>query len=160
MRNVLRLGEALRLLSPDLAVGNAAAGFEAILEAEVTRLVVKRLGFASLGETDLELVSAVFGFLEAAKVGYAQFFFDLYGGRNLERLEAPYAGERWNSLREILGLYAKREVHPSYFDAVAPCDLLIEEIEKIWSHIAERDDFGPFEDKVAKIRLMGAALQT
>ena len=37
--------------------------------------------------------------------------------------------------------------------------MLIDEVEAIWSAIAERDDWQPFEDKVRAIRRMGEALQ-
>ena len=35
--------------------------------------------------------------------------------------------------------------------------MLIEEVEAIWSAIAERDDWGPLEAKIAAIRRMGEA---
>ena len=35
--------------------------------------------------------------------------------------------------------------------------MLIEEVERIWSAIAERDDWAPFESKVEAIRRMGEA---
>ena len=40
----------------------------------------------------------------------------------------------------------------SAFERERPCTLLIDEIESIWSAIAERDDWSPFEAKVAEIR--------
>jgi hypothetical protein len=38
-----------------------------------------------------------------------------------------------------------------------PCSMHIDEVETIWSAIAERDDWTPLHDKVAAIRDMGAA---
>jgi len=35
----------------------------------------------------------------------------------------------------------------------------IEEVEEIWSAIAERDDWRPFEDKLRAIRRMGDAMK-
>jgi hypothetical protein len=35
----------------------------------------------------------------------------------------------------------------------------IEEVEAIWSAIAERDDWQPFNDKVTAIRQMGEAME-
>jgi hypothetical protein len=35
--------------------------------------------------------------------------------------------------------------------------MLIEEVEAIWSHIDERDDWGPLQTKIEEIRRMGAA---
>jgi hypothetical protein len=34
----------------------------------------------------------------------------------------------------------------------------IDEVEAIWSAIAERDDWSPFEAKIAAVRRMGEAL--
>ena len=41
----------------------------------------------------------------------------------------------------------------------APCSMHIEEVEAIWSAIAERDDWQPFNDKVTAVRLMGEAME-
>ena len=37
--------------------------------------------------------------------------------------------------------------------------MLIEEVEAIWAAIAERDDWAPFEAKIAAIRRMGEAMR-
>ena len=44
-----------------------------------------------------------------------------------------------------------------YWQDAAPCSLHIEEVEAIWSAIAEHDDWQPLHDKVAAIRRMGEA---
>jgi len=44
-----------------------------------------------------------------------------------------------------------------YFQQTAPCSLLIDEIEALWSAVAERDDWEPFAAKVEAIRAMAAA---
>jgi hypothetical protein len=36
----------------------------------------------------------------------------------------------------------------------------IEEVEAIWSAIAQGDDWQPFEDKVTAVRRMGEAIRT
>ena len=36
----------------------------------------------------------------------------------------------------------------------------IEEVEAIWAAIAERDDWAPFEAKIAAIRRMGDAMRS
>ena len=38
-----------------------------------------------------------------------------------------------------------------YFAAPEPQELLYDEIEAIWAAIAERDDWAPFDDKLAGI---------
>ena len=163
-RNLVRLAEALRPLAPDLALAPALAGFEPALDAEITRRVVARLGLAPGGDADDALAGAVFAFLDESLVGYDRFFFDWYGGISRERRALAgeagehYAGARWDALRRILELYAPASsTRPDYFDGDRPCTLLIDEIESIWSAIDERDDWGPFDQKIAQIRAMGEA---
>src|SRR5262249_29393371 len=80
-RNLVRLAESLRPLAPDVALGPALADFEAVLEEELTKCVLWRLGLSPLGDIDVALVGAVYAFLEEAEVGYDRFFFDVRGGR-------------------------------------------------------------------------------
>ncbi|MGB7407357.1 MAG: YdiU family protein [Pontixanthobacter sp.] len=44
-----------------------------------------------------------------------------------------------------------------YWNAPEPQSMLIEEVEDLWSHIDERDDWQPLYDKVAALRMVGAA---
>ena len=46
----------------------------------------------------------------------------------------------------------------AYWRDIDPCSMLIEEVEAIWAAIAERDDWAPFETKIAAIRRMGEAM--
>ena len=105
-------------------------------------------------------------FLVESRVGYDRFFFDWYGGaasaaRAAASPEAvKYAGPVFVPLRAAMDAYrpvAPERLASPYFQRTAPCSLLIDEIESLWDAIAERDDWGPFEAKVADIRLMGAA---
>ena len=45
-----------------------------------------------------------------------------------------------------------------YWSEPAPQSMLIDEVESIWSAIAERDDWQPLHDKIAAVRRLGAAL--
>jgi protein adenylyltransferase len=134
------------------------------MEAETTRGVLRRLGLVANGDTDPALVGAVYAFLDESDVGYDRFFFDLHGGRarDLGALAGrPYAGARWDRLREILSLYEPAyDTLPAYFSGDRPCTLLIDEIESIWSAIADHDDWDPFNDKIREIRKMGAASES
>jgi len=158
LRNLVRLGESLRPLSRDIALAPALADFEATFEKEVTARTLARLGLPPSGDTDGALVAAVYAFLEESGVGYDRFFFDLRGGR-LRDEKAPYSGARWDELRTLLALYEPSAPAADYFERDAPCTLLIDEIESIWTAIARDDDWSPFEAKVRDIRTMGAALR-
>jgi uncharacterized protein YdiU (UPF0061 family) len=141
-----------------VAVAPLAAEFEETLERETITRVVARLGLVPNGDTDPAVVAAAYEFMEESGIGYDRFFFDLYGG-NLRKASSDYAGAAWEHLRSVLDLYRPlRSKLPAYFDGDAPCSLLIDEIEGIWSAIAERDDWAPFCAKIASIRAMGEAL--
>jgi uncharacterized protein YdiU (UPF0061 family) len=154
LRNLVRLGGALRTIEPALAIGGALACFEPTLVAETARRVVARLGLEPNGDTDDALVSAVLELLDASGIGFDRFFFDLRGGRaprgpDVER----YAGPRWDALRALLETYTPaKDAHSPYYEGDAPCTLLIDEIEAIWSAIAERDDWSLFDAKITAIR--------
>ena len=124
-------------------------------------------GLTPLGdERDADFLSLCRAFLAESQVGYDRFFFDWYGGaasaaRAAASPEAAkYAGPAFLPLRAALDAYApvapERLARP-YFQRPAPCTLLIDEIEALWDAIAERDDWAPFEAKVADIRALGEA---
>jgi len=159
--NLMRLADALRPLAPEKALAAALSDFKSVLEAETDKRIVARLGLISNGAMDSALVAAVYAFLEHSQVGYDRFFFDLYGGREARALSGDgkehYVGGSWHELREILELYRCADDPPApYFDGEGPCTLLIDEIEAIWRAIADQDDFAPFNDKISRIREMGA----
>jgi uncharacterized protein YdiU (UPF0061 family) len=156
----VRLGEALRPLSRDIALAPALADFEATLEREVTTRTLARLGLTPSGDADPALVAAVYAFLQASGVGYDRFFFDLHGGRaDLRHAKDGYTGARWDELRALLALYEPAHEPAGYFERDRPCTLLIDEIESIWSAIARDDDWSLFEAKIRDIRTMGAAVR-
>ena len=166
-RNLVRLAESLRPLDPQLSVESALSDFETVMETEIATRWLGRLGLKPNGDTDPALVAAVHEFLDESEVGYDRFFFDLHGSlaraaRAMSReADHPYAGPRWNALRAILELYEPSETTvPAYFEGDGPCTLLIDEIESIWSAIAERDDWKPFREKIDKIRVMGGLRST
>jgi uncharacterized protein YdiU (UPF0061 family) len=153
LRNLVRLGEALRPLSPDVSLSSALGEFQPIMEAEITKRLLARLGLRPSGDTDGALVDAIHAFLEVSEVGYDQFFFDLHGGLRRFEPNAHYAGPHWDVLHALLELYEpSAEAVSAYFDGKGPCTLLIDEIEEIWSAIATRDDWAPFEAKIDQIR--------
>ncbi|MEO8878684.1 MAG: protein adenylyltransferase SelO family protein, partial [Polyangiaceae bacterium] len=162
-RNLVRLAEALRPLVPDLAIGDVYGDFEALLDKAIETKLLRRLGLESNGAIDAELVGTVFGFLNASEICYERFFFDLHGGlAREEKLLAGdtkhhYTGEAWKALRALLELYAPAQSWPTYYDGAAPCTLLIDEIEAIWSAIDHSNDWSPFTEKIRLIRAKGEA---
>jgi len=45
-----------------------------------------------------------------------------------------------------------------YFQGPGPTTMHIDEVERVWSAIAERDDWAPFEQKIAEVRALGRLL--
>ena len=76
------------------------------------------------------------------------------------RAAAGYAGESFEAFRRRLVAYqpvAPERLALPYYRQAGPCSLLIDEIETIWSAIDERDDWGPFEAKLAAIAELRSA---
>jgi hypothetical protein len=61
-------------------------------------------------------------------------------------------------LAEALAGYAPVANEHPFWAGNAPEAMLIDEVEAIWSAIAERDDWQPLADKVAAVRTLGDAL--
>ena len=68
-----------------------------------------------------------------------------------------YSGEAFERLKAALAGRERPLTHP-YWSDPAPCTMLIDEVEAIWAAIAERDDWTPFEAKIAAVRRMGGAM--
>jgi len=85
-----------------------------------------------------------------------RFFFDARRG---DLSESLYAGPAWDQVRAVHAALSPRPGHldHAYWSGDALCSMHIDEVEAIWSAIAERDDWQPLHDKVAAIRAMGAA---
>ncbi|MDQ3144218.1 MAG: selenoprotein O, partial [Pseudomonadota bacterium] len=104
---------------------------------------------------DRALVSALLAALRSRIVGIDRLFFDWRGGRISDA--EIYSDPAFDQLRSALTGRQRVLTHP-YWSDPAPCSLLIDEVEAIWAAIAERDDWMPFEAKIAAIRRMGEAM--
>ena len=106
-----------------------------------------RLGVQSRGaEADARLVGTCEAIMSATGEQPDAFFFRHRGGRNAQ-------GE----LAQALEGYEPVEDTHVYWSGDAPQTMLIEEVESIWSAIADKDDWQPLERKVAALRSMGEA---
>ena len=126
------------------------------------------LGLQPAGEEQaLELLKALFGWMGTTRAVWPQVFFDWFGGEaSLDRAAASplaklYAGPDFAPVRAALLAHRperpERLTHP-YFSAQRPASLLIEEVEALWSHIDERDDWAPFESHMGRIEEARQAL--
>jgi len=140
-------------------------GYESQFQELLTAQLLARLGLAPRNaDDDGELLRTAFTFLHERTVGYDRFYFDWYGGDASRAMSGSaakgYAGPSFEAFRRRIADYAavapERLALP-YYRQAGPCSLLIDEIETIWSAIDERDDWGPFEAKLAAIAALRSA---
>ena len=117
----------------------------------------------------MALVNAAFRALAEGgeALRWEPFFFDWFGGaasqtRALQGARGGlYAAPTFEIFRGLLAPYEPmrpERLEAAYFARDEPEELLIEEIEAIWSSIDQSDDWSAFEAKVAAIRAAGAAM--
>ena len=137
--------------------------FGGAYRAELAGAMADRLGLRRASwDEDVDLANAAFRALAEGgePLRWEPFFFDWFCGAASEAraLAGPrahlYSGEHFTAFR---GIISRREPerperlsHP-YFARPDPQEMLIEEVESIWAAIAERDDWTPFEAKLAAI---------
>ncbi|GAA4006605.1 protein adenylyltransferase SelO family protein [Sphingomonas humi] len=131
-------------------------GFAGQFHAALASGMVRRLGLPARGGDEDRLVArAAVKALSTKACGIDRFFFDWRGGE--KPTGESYADPTFAALADAIGDRRGTRDHP-YWSDTEPCSMLIDEVEAIWSAIAERDDWAPFEAKVAAIRRMGEAM--
>jgi hypothetical protein len=117
--------------------------------------MIRRLGPAK-GDNDREVVAALIKALATRAQPIDRVFFDWRGGSD-PGVENYPAGE-FRELARLLKGRERERSHP-YWSDPGPCSMHIDEVEAIWSAIAERDDWEPIKRKVNAIRRMGEAME-
>jgi protein adenylyltransferase len=126
-------------------------------ESALVDALLRRLGIApGPRESDRDLAAALIAALASREATIDRVFFDWRGGRDPGA--KAYPSPPFRALARCLGGRARPRSHAYWSDA-APCSMIIDEVEAIWSAIAERDDWQPFEDKVTAVRRMGEAME-
>ncbi len=150
--NCGQLAVALRALSAAEPLIVALEEFAPLYQAAVADCFRWRLGVTPRSTAeDLALVQAAERGLRATGLGLDRFFFDAFAG------QAP-DGEAWDELRTTLARYQPRKDRGHAYWSGEPCGMLIDEVEAVWSAIADYDDWAPLHAKIAAIRAMGDAL--
>lgn len=155
--NLGQLAVSLRLLCEAPPLIEALERYPALFQAAIIRRFLWRLGLQSRGdERDRELVEAAERAMARGKIPIDIFFHGYRGGRLPDTRQS---GEFSDAFEAILADYrpAVEDTHP-YWTASTPCSMLIAEVERIWSAIAEKDDWDPLMQKVEAIRTMREAL--
>jgi uncharacterized protein YdiU (UPF0061 family) len=161
--NVHQLALSLRTIAESDSIVPAFKSFPERYEAELRRAILARLGVVPRDEAaDLALIGALETALASTRLPPDRVFFDWRGGarRGPSPADATYAESAFAPFVEQIAAYAPSAPldHPYWADA-DPCSMLIDEVEAIWDAIAARDDWAPFEAKIAAIRRMGEAMR-
>jgi len=146
--NLAQLAIALRQLVEAPPLVAAIERFPDLYHAAMARRFTWRLGVESRGrEADMALIGAAERAMREKQIGPDAFFFAHRGGWGAD-----------GALAEALSGYTSLGSDHAYWQGEQPQSMLIEEVEAIWSAIAEREDWQALEDKIAAVRAMGDAL--
>ena len=167
--NLARLAEALQPLSPHAAWSAAIEDFAPSLSVALPRAFLRRLGLCPAKDesTNDATLRALLEGLQRTDVGFADFFFDWYGGESSARRAidgargARYQSPAFASVREALARHEPKDVsrlQHRYFARQRGVDMGIGEVEELWRRVEAYDDWRPLLGKVDDIRMMGDAL--
>jgi uncharacterized protein YdiU (UPF0061 family) len=152
--DVMQLAISLRLIAEEAPLIAALEGFAPAYRREEARAVLWRLGVQPRDEaSDRALTEAVEVALNQTGTLLHRFYFDAFGGSLPESYGTEFA-----EVRSRLADYRPRKARDHAYWRGEPCAMLIDEVESLWSAIAERDDWAPLTAKVQAIREMGEAL--
>jgi uncharacterized protein YdiU (UPF0061 family) len=153
--DLAQLAGCLSLVAEAPPLSELLSGWSGRFEQALVAAMLRRLGIAS-GENDRDIAAALIKALASRAQPIDRIFFDWRGGRD-PGTEA-YAREEFRELARLLAGRQRPQSHP-YWSGPGPCSMHIEEVEAIWSAIAERDDWRPFEQKIRAVREMGEAIE-
>ena len=159
--NLQQLAGALSLVAASDALVEALNGFGTAYRNELTGAMLSRLGVQRRGtDDDAAFVQAAFRAIAEGgeRLRWEPFFFDWFCGEERRALAGPrgdlYAGPDFAEFRRLLAGFRpdrpERLADP-YFGRPEPEELLYDEVEALWTAIAEADDWAPFEAKLAGI---------
>jgi uncharacterized protein YdiU (UPF0061 family) len=161
--NLTQLAGCLKLVADAQPLTDALNGFGPAYIRELRASFLMRLGVLSLGEAaDQRLLDATLALLREGGEGlrWEPLFFDWFGGfaSSARALSGPrartYQGEAFDAFRFALMEHepdrVERLEHPM-FTAREPEEMLIDEVEAIWSAIDADDDWAPFETKLVRL---------
>ena len=164
-----QLGGALKTVAEVEPLTEALNGFGPAYIRELRAAFLERLGVKSLGEAaDQRLLDTTLALLREGgeALRWEPLFHDWFGGfaSSARALGGPrgraYQGEAFDAFRFALFEHGpdrpERLEHP-VFTRPEPEEMLIDEVEAIWAAIDAGDDWGPFGEKIARVRAAGAA---
>lgn len=155
--DVAQFAGCMSLVADAPPLSDMLSAWSGRFEDALVDAMLRRLGVSPAGrEEDRELGAALINALATREATIDRIFFDWRGGRDAG--EELYPSDPFRKLAAALKGRDRPQSHPYWSDA-EPCSMHIDEVEAIWSAIAERDDWQPFEYKVNAVRRMGEAME-
>lgn len=161
--NLQQLAGCLSLVADSDALIGALNGFAPAYRDELRAAMLARLGLKGQGGVaDIDLVNAAFRALAEGgeALRWEPFFFDWFCGDEGRAMAGSraglYGGEAFTEFRaHVAGFEADRPERLSHpmFAAPEPEELLVDEVEALWAAIAERDDWSPLAEKLARLEV-------
>jgi len=167
--NLTQLAGCLKLIAEPEPLAAALNAFGPAYIRHLRTAFLNRLGVQSLGEAaDQRLLDATLALAREKKeaLRWEPIFFDWFGGfssaaRALGGVRGKtYQGEAFDAFRFALMEHEpdrpERLEHPM-FAAPEPEEMLIDEVEALWSAIDTADDWAPLKAKLARLETAKAA---
>ena len=145
----------LSLLAEKAPLVEMLAGWSGRFEQALVEAMLRRLG-VSPGDKGREIADALIRALSTRTQPIDRVFFDWRGGRTCPA--ELYPSDEFRALAKLLEGRERPLAH-AYWRDEQPCSMHIEEVEAIWSAIADGDDWQPFDNKVKAVRRMGEAMK-
>jgi serine/tyrosine/threonine adenylyltransferase len=152
--DLAQLAGSLSLVAEAPPLSELLAHWSQRFEEALVDAMVRRLGIAARSNKR-EIAAALIKALATRAKPIDRIFFDWRGGRDPGA--ESYPGEEFRELARLVADSKHSPSHPYWSDA-SPCSMHIDEVEAIWSAIAERDDWRPFNDKITAVRRMAEAM--
>ncbi|MBI3438280.1 MAG: YdiU family protein [Proteobacteria bacterium] len=160
-----QLGSALTPVCSVTLLEDALAQFMPAYQESLRRAMLTRLKLKPGDpEDDLRFVQNLFNWLTESQAGFDQFFHDWIGGEaSASRAAQSPQGALYNdkgfvTVRDGFDKRTRGDLGALLTQPLlqrpTPVSMGIDEVERIWAAIAERDDWSPFEAKLADIREM------
>ncbi len=156
--NLGQLAVSLRLICDAPPLIAALERFPGLFQSALISKFLWRLGLQSSGgATDRQLVEAAERAMITGGIEIDTFF---HSHRNGNVMDQTQTSDAYQQFTEIMSQFTAAGPAQNYWQNTAPCSMHIDEVESIWDAISQRDDWSVLHNKVAAIRLMGAALNS
>jgi uncharacterized protein YdiU (UPF0061 family) len=153
--DVAQFAGCLSLVAEAPPLSDLLAGWSGRFEEALIEAMLRRLGIAP-GVNDQEVATALIKAMAARAQTIDRMFFDWRGGHD-PGVDA-YPQQEFRELAVLLAGREQPRSHP-YWSDPQPCSMHIDEVETLWSAIAENDDWEPIKRKVNAIQRMGEAMR-